>query len=628
MSEHHITLSFHGKAVSRVIRFSAGSEPVAWLYLGKDFFKRRFIEEKLGSRFRRIDIAKLHAEVAQDIREEHVMWIDKMNRQYGEDLEWWFAPIASRDIYSSNLFQNCIYLEILERLRATQTDMPKLIVVESLGLLKAIIKWALQNDIGIKVARGYAAELTVLSNYIAFSLRWVSFIIILFSRYAAAFTSRIKGKSKKLKMPSYVILNTFIHNDSLSPDGKLKDRYFPYLHEYLQENGLQVLVHPVLYGFRFNYFSIYKRMRRSDTHFIIPEDFLQLEDLMTAITYPLRALRRKIKAAPFRYFDVSDLLSEELRRQTVTSAMQALLIYHVILRFGKTGLPPELIIDWYENQSVDKAFIAGCRKVFPNAKIIGAQIYISSQNCLNLFPSQAEVDYRLTPHVLIGMSKHHCQLIQAFTKDIPCRYAASLRCAYIFDTEKDPGISSEQKDKTILVLLSFELAEAVELLAILNEALAKIKNEDVRILIKGHPDYGSTRLIAAFGKKKWPGSFAIFHGSLPDALKQASIVISSNTTSMAEAAAKGIPVIFLGNQTALNHNMLAGLKMELVTECFSASELSVAIKKYCNSLPDKINDYKAMGCKVRDFFFTPVNDETLSIYINKNQLEKSTQRRY
>lgn len=614
MSKYHITLAFHGRNISRLRNISVGSERVEWLYFGKDFFKRRHIEKKLGSRFRRIDITKLHDEVAQDIREEHVRWVDKMNRQYGKNLEWWFGPIASRDVYNSNLFQYCNYLEILERLWVAQCNIPELIIVESPGLLNAIKKWALQKNIGINVNECRAAKLTYLYHYVLFYLRWAIFIIILFFRLAAAYTSRVKYNPKNLKIIPYIIVDTFIHNNSLSRDGKFKDRYFPYLHEYLLKKGMNVLVHPMLYGFRFNYFSIYNRMRRSDTHFIIPEDFLHLSDLIMVMTYPLRALRWKIKATPFRNFDVSDLLSEEQIRQPVTSAMQALLIYQVFLRLGKTGLQPGLIIGWYENQAIDKAVIAGSQKVFPNIKIIGAQMSISSPNCLNLFPSQAEMESHLTPHVLLGMSKHHCQLVQAFTKDIPCRCAASLRSAYIFDNENVSKIN--KKHTTILTLLSFDLAEAVELLEIVNEALAKMMDDDIRILIKGHPDYDSNRLIKAFGKKEWPSSFDIFLGELPDALSHATIVISSNTTSMVEAAAKGIPVICLGRQTVLNHNMLSGLKIEIVTECFSSDDLVIAINKYLLSTQDEIKKYKEMGKRIRELFFTPVNEKTMEPFLN------------
>jgi len=134
-------------------------------------------------------------------------------------------------------------------------------------------------------------------------------------------------------------------------------------------------------------------------------------------------------------------------------------------------------------------------------------------------------------------------------------------------------------------------------------------------LVKGHPDYESEALIKAFGKKKWPKSYEIFHGNLSQALQQASLVISSASSSMVEAVVKGIPSIFLGRQTALNQNILHDLKMDIVTECFTASELYNAIIKYLDISEENINKYKEMGKKVCDLYFLPVNETTIQPFL-------------
>src|SRR3990172_1854826 len=96
-----LVLSFHvGKCKKIKQKFKHKNE-VLWLYLGKDFFRMRSIELELGSKFRRIDIARLHNEVASAIRLEHVQWIDRMNRNYGKNLDWWFGSVCSRNVYSS-----------------------------------------------------------------------------------------------------------------------------------------------------------------------------------------------------------------------------------------------------------------------------------------------------------------------------------------------------------------------------------------------------------------------------------------------------------------------------------------------------------------------------------------------
>jgi len=621
MSMPELILSFPVKDTKRIKKIFPESKTIYWLYLGQDFFKRRLIERGLGSRFIRIDIAKLLDEVANDIRYKHVEWIDDLNRRYGKSLEWWFGSISSRNIYYSSLFQNCCHLEILERTwGGNQEKKPSLIVIESLRLAKSIKKWALKRGIGVEIFNYSFLRNGVLICYLVLFLEWGKFIMKLLSRWIAAYITRSKYEPKDLKIEPSIIVDTYVHDDSLSDDGVFKDRYFPYLHEYLSEKGIQILVHPVLYGFRFNYYSIYKKMRQSKTLFIIQEDYLHFYDYLSALTYPLRLiLHPKIEGYPFRNFDVSDLLKEDQVKQPIEQGIQAILIYRLFLRLGKRGLKPKQIIDWYENQVIDKALIAGTRKAFSQAKIIGAQMFIHPSNLLSLFPSQSEVEARVVPHILLETSEYQCKVAQSFTKDIPCQFVAALRYAYVFDENNatNRNQKEEQRTKIILILLSFNITEAIEVLEIINEGLDQI-NEDVRIIIKGHPDYNSKKLIQMFGEQNWPSRFEIFDGHLREALNLASVVVSSGSSSMIEAAAKGIPVIFLGRQTVLSYNILSNLDMNIVTKCFSIQELIAAINKYLNLSPVQTIEYRKMGRKVRDLFFTPVNEETMSPFLIYN----------
>lgn len=609
MQKDHLVLAFSCKNVSSIKNQFDGSELVSWVYFGQDFFKRRHIEQELGDHYKRIDTAHLLDDIANDIRLPHVRWVDDLNRRYGNNIEWWFGTISSRNPYNSNLFLYSCYLEILKRLWASTDKRPVLVVLESRGLLQAIKKWALKKNINTNVTLSTRPKYR-LSVSSLFFLRWGNFVIVSIIRWIAAYFTRIKYNSKNFKSPS-IILDTFVHDYCLSDNGTFKDRYFPFLHEYLLKNGKTVAIHPVLFGFGYNYFSIYRRMKISETQFILQEDFLHISDYLNAFIYPIKVLRQKIEAPLFRGFDISDILKEEKIENPLAPALEAILIYRLFLRLGQSGLHPELVIDWYENQVIDKALISGARKAFHNVRIIGAQMFIHSPNFISLFPSQSEADAKFVPHLLLETSKHQCQRVKSFTSVIPCRSAAALRYSHVFAQTEN----QTQEAKSILVLLPFTLNESIELLETFKETLELIK-DDVRILIKGHPDYTNNELILAFGENIWPDRFESFQGSLPEALNVAQMVISSNSSSMVEAATKGIPIIFLGRQTAMNYNLLSNVKLDIMTECFSASELMGAIEKYLNlSIPERTR-YKEMGNKIRDLFFEPVNEDTLKPFLD------------
>lgn len=606
MAENQMIITSPSSSISRVKRLFGGKKTISWLYLGKDSQKRSCISKKLGNGYRRIDIASLHEQVTNKIKLQHVQWIDELNRKYGDKLEWWFGSVSSRNIVNSNLFQYCCYLEILERLFKDH-ECPELIVAGSYGLSEAIKKWALKKNMKVSVC-GYSQSKIILFFYPILNLLHLSKIAaILFIRWSCANITRIRHGKKQLGLEDYIIVDTFLHDYCLSEDGVFKDRYFPYLHEYLARKGINIVVHAVLHGFRLNYISIYRRMRISDTNFVIPEDYLHLPDYISALTSIFRVLRVKMEVPLFRIFDVSDIVKEEHRRQSFSPVMQAALIYSLFLRLGETGLQVKQVIDWYENQVIDKALIAGIRKAFPNAKIVGAQIFLHPPNHLNLFPCQSEVDERIAPDLLLETSEYQCRVAQAFTNSIPCKSAAALRYAHLYGDETLSIPVANDARKVILVLLPFDLDEAVELLEVLKEGMDSV-NEDAIILIKGHPDYSSEDIIKAFGKSYWPSRFEICSQNLNEALEQASLVISSNSSSMVEAAAKGIPIVFIGRQTVFNQNILHSLKLDTVVECFNSNQVIKAINEYI-ALPS--TDMIKNGIMVRNIFFKEINEETM-----------------
>lgn len=610
-----LIIMFPGKDTKKIKHIFHEANTVNWLYLGQDIFKKRNIINSLEDKFKLIDVALLLDRISKDIKHEYVRWIDNLNRNFGENIDWWFGAISSREVTKSNLYQYCCYLELLEKLWDTTEKKPALIVLESKGLTNAILKWAEKKNVSTRIVNYSPLKYMVVKRFVRPFCSWCKFAVRLFVRWFSALTSRRSIETKIIEKTPSLIIDTFLHDYCLSNNGEFKDRYFPHLHEFLSKKNIHVLVHPILYRIPYNKFiSIYKRMRKSNTIFIIQEDFLFLSDYISALTYPFRLWRLKIKADPFRDNDLSDILKEEKIQKSVPSGMEACLIYRLFIRLGESGLKPLQIINWYENQVIDKALIAGARRAFTNVTIIGAQMFIHPPNYLNLFPCQSEVEAGMVPDLLLETSQYQCKVAQSFTRNIHCKSAAALRYKHVFDENKLKCNSGVEKGSKYLVLLPHDIDESIELLEILKEGLDQI-TDDAMFLLKAHPDYDPKDLLNAFGKAEWPPRFNIYDGNLQDALNQASIVISSNSSSMVEAAVQGIPVIFIGRQTVLNNNLLSDIKLSIITECFYTTELIEAINKYSNLSEAEINKYKEMGRKIRNIFFTPINEETMSPYL-------------
>ena len=617
MKSSRLVLAFPCKNVSKIKARFPGGESVTWLYFGNDFFKRRHMAQQLGLHFKSINIAEIHNKVARNIKFEHVRWIDALNKRYGDNLHWWFGAVSSRNIYCSSLFQACCYLEILQELWKNQNSRPKLVVVESLSLASAILKWTVEKDITVDIACSIKPKLKSFFQPVLSFLKWIKFLIIIFQQWLAAHFTRKYNKQKNTDLSSSMLFGTTIHNESLSDKGIFTDRYFPYLHEHLLGKQIKKVILPFFCGFRYNYFSIYKRMRLSRENFIIKEDFLRFSDYFSTLLYPLKVLRHKVESTPFRGFDLSDIVKQEQKSLSTILGLEPMLIYRVILRLKQAGLQPTSILIWYENRPADRAFVAGAREVFPETIITGAQMFLHTPNFLSLYPSESEVEAGLTPDLLLQTSQYQCNLARTFTKSINCQPAAALRYAHVFNSEDTQHLNTERASKSILIALPFKIPKAVEMLEIIKSILDKIP-DNIPISIKSHPDYDTNSLIRAFDRQNWPHRFQICSGSLSEVLNQSFLVISSASSSMVEAVIKGIPAIFLGGQTLLDQNILfnQAQALDIVTECFSASELVTAIKKYSDLSPCKLSQYKEIGKTLRDIYFTPINDETMYPFLN------------
>lgn len=595
-------------------KISTKNRPLNWVYFGKNYFSKLKIKNSISDNFSELNISRQLDEVADEIRSEHVKWIDEINHKYGSEREWWFGNIASRNIYQSDLFQYCCYLVLLERLWEHPDKKPSLIVVDSPELALTIYHWAQSKKIQISIKGQYKIYTKKLINSGKFGMKWLDFIIITIMRKIASVVlpkDNVIGKSHSCDM---VMISTFVHDSSISNSGIFNDRYFPYLYEYLEKNNKSILIHPVFHGFHYNFFSVFKKISRCSNEFIIQEKYLKLEDYLHSWLYPIRLLKQNMEVPNFHGFNLTDIIHEDQKKVDVQNALQAILTFRLMQRLEMNGLKLHLFIDWYENQTLNRAIVSGVHYAFPGIKIIGAQIFFHYPNFLSLSPSQSESKAGIVPDILLTTSRYQCGLARIFNPSLNCIPAAALRYVHIFTEEKQSAAISVSHEKFILVLTSFNYDETYELLQLIEEIMNDLK-EGVNIYVKFHPDLKIEKIIKKYPQLQKDGHYTIFRGSLADGIRNASAVISKGSGSIVEAIAKGTPAIFVGNQNKLNLNPLAGISTPLFTECYSNDEILAALSKYLNLSEEERNEYNNLGKSIRDMFFLPVNEVTLAPFL-------------
>jgi surface carbohydrate biosynthesis protein (TIGR04326 family) len=591
--------------ISTMKKQIAHSGTVRWVYLARNYRIMRKLTRELGENFVAVNIADILNQVADEIRTEHIEWIDALNRANGGRLSWWFGAISSRHVY----LYSC-YLIVLQRIWQNPETRPELIVADSPGLAECIEIWIKTNKTDIKVRR-VSSRKRFLRNIRPF-FNYVKSLAVLGTRYLAALFTRIGMIPKKEDGP-FVVVDTFVHDYSLADDGVYRDRYFPFLHEFLQAEGHQVLVHPVLYGIHYDYVSIFRRMRKSSTSFIIQEDYLQLSDYVAALWAPLTLHSMKVGQKQFRGLNLVPVIQEEHLFQPPTPVIQAILSYRLWRRLQQSGVKLSWVISWYENQVIDKALIAGVREAYHGIRIIGSQIFIHVSNYMSMYPSQSEHEAGFTPDLMLQAGACQCKTALKYVPAIPCKAAAALRYAHLYTKQCGANSMLTQKEG-ILVLLPSAMDEVLEILDTMLDVLHE-GSDEAEFLIKCHPDYNSaTEIIDAFGCNQWPKGFRIWVGSLSAAFEKATLVIASNSSSIVEALVLGIPVIFIKRHSNLDMNPLAEIPSASFVSCCNGPQVVSAIARY-RSLSEMERDALIQnGLMLRNQYFTNVDDNSLKAF--------------
>jgi hypothetical protein len=592
----------------------SNQDRIKWIYLEDNPIKRCDIADHLGKSFELIDIARLHRRIAEEGKNEYVRWHDEINRSYKDGLGWWFGAVSSRNIRQSNIFHYYCFLETLKHLWDDPLQRPRLVVVESEALAESIRRWAVAQGIPVEIVGGWKMFVRRLMRYGYAVLRWGKFWCVGILRSLAVFLLRLRGLPPLKDQNDDCLVVTTVHDHSLSSKGEFTDRYFPLLHPLLQKQGAKVLICPFFYGFGFNYFSIYHRLRISKTRFVLPEDLLSFMDYWDIVIYPLSVLPRCKKVNSFRGFDLGPVIREEFCEQDVVLALEPLLIYKAYLRMAGKFPSLKKAIIWYENRVIDRAVVMGLRCAFPLMKITGSQMYMHPHFFLSMAPSGSEIEAGIVPHLILTTSEHESRKARAYSSEVNCQPAAGLRYQHLFE-KMDVPMTYKYPDGSlwVLILLSYDIGEAIEILRIVTEAMPYI-NKNIRFLIKAHPNYKLEHVRQGFNEG-WPAYFESFTGHLTEGLAKSDMVISGMTSAMVEAAVKGVPVIFVGGQSSLEENYMSDLDLEMTVNCFNAKELAEAVGRYASLSSEQREDFRKAGMKVRETYFLPVNETTLQPFL-------------
>jgi len=559
--------------------------------------------------FRKLSLseARLINEIAEKIRNDYIDFLSNLGKNNGNNIDWWMIEFVSRNTLASDLFYNfCKIVFFKEKIK--NGFVYKKIITDSIGL-----KIIIENYCNIK---GHSCNIVYKGkNYfwicIKRILSYFKSCIHFFLRWVFAWNTR--HYQKKIIMDKGItLIDTFVLKNSFK-NSIYNDRYYGRLLEYLGKDEKKDFYYvPTYYGIR-NYRKLFVNMRTSKQKFLIKEDYLRIKDYYFALLYPFRVRKLMVKMRIFKGFNVYPLIKEEILKNSVSgSSMQGLLNYRFAQRLKKNNIKIRMVVNWFENQTIDHGFNFGFRKYYPEVCLMGYQGFPLSNNRLSLYPTKQELTCKVIPKELKVIGKGYVKLAKKFCPDLKVTVAPALRFDGVWNKWK-----ACPKENKFIILISLPglMKEAEELIEISLEIAKTIKIDNCFFQIKPHPARDIKKIKAKL-KEKFTRKFEFVQGDFNLCVERSNILISCISSTCLETLAKGIPVIVIASKVGLIQlDIPKDIKQDIWRLCYDAQEVGNAIIYYANRDVDTIKKHKEIGRKIRENYFEPVTRENVRKFL-------------
>ena len=552
----------------------------------------------------------LFNQIGVKIRGLFIDFINFISWKHGKSISWWVSSPASRNTYASPLFHYCCCLILLRELILRKEPIAE-IITDSRAFKKIIEDYLVVKNINIsvsldKVPIKVRLQQIVLPIYVLFGLPLKHFLLFFMAR-------QILSLNKSLPLEPLTLIDTFV-----MPGYIEQDRYYPGILDALSaQEKSRVWFVPHLFGIRWwQYLKVIKRLHRSERNFLLKDNFLKLKDYWCLWQHFFDVRKLKIKYCSFCDVDISTLIREELIGfWNIASSYEPLLSHRFAKRLKEADVSLKLVIDWFENQVIDKGWNAGFNQFNPHTKTIGYQGFVPINFELNIYPTPSEKANMVLPMEIGVIGKSLFHTINKYCPDVKLRLLPAIRYKGVWKNRK---YYPEEDIFTILVALPMLRNESDYMLELLIPIAEKM-SEKTRFLLKFHPATSLSQIKSTF-RSVMLDRFEVVNGEFNDCVEKSSLLISSASSVCLETLAKGIPVIIVGSGYCLTQNPIP----ETITEdiwslCYTHDEIASALQFYKGRSQETIKEHEATGRRIREEYFEPVTPGALRSFLGFNK---------
>jgi len=560
---------------------------------------------------------KLLNNIAKITRHSFNKLVENLSEDHYNNINWIVSSIASRNKYTSPLFLRCCQLVLIDNILNSSKKVDE-IVLSDRPLA----------DLLISHFNNSQRNISIVCRENIFQLCWritrpfrqyfLAIIILLLRMIGRKPNQKYLNNDNK----GLILLDTFVLNSTLGDGGtiykeKYIDRYYSGIFDYLtKKEKKDIYYYPTIVGFK-NPLSVFKQIRSCRDKFIIPDDFLKFSDYLEILKHPFKILKVKIPKTHFNGFDITSLLRQEnIRNCSDHISLFGLLNYYFAYRFNDQKYNVRLLIDWYENQVLDRGMIVGFHQFHKNTKIIGYQGYVISPILHSyIYPNKAEIKQLAVPDKIAVIGKGLVDNVHLFSKDVDVITAPAFRNKKVWEERKSfPDLNYFQ----IFIALPISLKDSADILNKLVRVKEKIDLEikNVRYVVKPHPTYTITKIKTLFSNDL-PETILFNTGDFHRELEISNLLITNASTVALEALTKAIPVIIVGDQNGITQNPIPDSVTKIIWRiCYTDERFINDIIDFYKKKDINQNVYNQLAKQIRTNYFEPINKDSVRNFLN------------
>jgi hypothetical protein len=372
------------------------------------------------------------------------------------------------------------------------------------------------------------------------------------------FLSIILGlKDFKRPSGSIIYIDTFMSVSSITDCSIFNERYYRGLEDTIDSLKLNKLWYaPVPVGFDSisDFYTIYKFIRKSDSNILHQNNYLKPYDYLKALYLSFKLIGNVNTYPRWLGHDISSLINREIKTELFsTQLFIAVLRYFFIKRIAESGVKIDIVINWNENQVIDRALCLGIRDYYPGVKIKGYQGLTPSKYYASLEPTCFEVKSKTVPDVILAIGSAFVEYKKINCKDVNVGIAPAYRFSHLHEINRKISFNNN----VIFVALPYYMDECIRILYICLSIVNTLE-PNYKVKIKLHPDH-----VEGLFNKNLPhnltNQFSFTTLTISELLATASYLFSSASSTCIEAAVLGIPVAIMGNLSGPTQNPLVDL---------------------------------------------------------------------